>query len=72
MKKITLIIRKLLHKIGCHWWKLSHQTGLYQYYECKICPKREYVNLSQGYAPLNWEWLTRGKKKNLSSKPPQL
>ncbi len=70
MNKDISIILKLLHKIGVHAWKLSHQTGLYQYNECQVCGKREYVKLVKIHGPVDYKWLTKGKTKNLSSKPP--
>lgn len=64
------IFTKLLHLIGIHYWKFSHESGIYQYAECKICGKRDYRKLVDMHGVLDREWLTRGKTKNLSTENP--
>ncbi len=64
------IIKNILHFIGVHRWREMHQKGVYQYMECTWCGKRDYVKIADLYGPLDREWLTRGKIKNLSSEPP--
>ena len=41
-----------------HKWKLHHSTGKYNYYECKKCKARKYIEVTEGYQPLDYDWLT--------------
>jgi len=50
-------MKKLLCKLGLHNYKLSHDTGINRYYECKWCNKRIVKYIWSLRQPIDRDWL---------------
>ena len=50
-------MKKILHKLGFHFWVFKFTTGWNKYYECSICGKRKVEYPNGGYQPIDRTWL---------------
>ena len=50
-------MKKIINKLGLHFWKFDHDTGFNKYYKCTCCHKRRVICPSGGYQPINRDWL---------------
>lgn len=59
-------MRKLLHKIGIHFYSFRFNEGANNYFECPVCGRRKASPVSVNVVgPVNWDWVNAGKGNKL-------
>lgn len=67
---ITPRLRRALHRIGIHYWRMVLDTGLHWYQECDQCHKRRICLIGKyGYQPRDEQWIETGKFREFA--PPR-